>query len=141
MRIFIGVLLLIHGLITVAQAKTGFAPGTGTANPAWLSWWPVNLGQSWLIKQPALTKTAFGTISGILWVGAGLCLIGAASGLFGFILPTQSWRLLAGIGAAVSLILFVFYAHPLYLVGIGANLAILLVLLWAKWPSPALLGS
>ena len=50
-------------------------------------------------------------------------------------------RLLAGLGAVISLVLFVFYVHPLYAVGIGANIAILVSLLWLKWPSPDVLGS
>lgn len=141
MRIIVVILLLIHGLITSAQAQTGFKPSEGVANPSWLSWWPVNLGQSWLFKQLGLAKSTVGTVAGILWISAGLCLIAAALGLFGFIIPTNLWRLLAGLGAILSLVLFVFYAHPFYIIGIGANLAVLLVLLWAKWPTPEMLGS
>lgn len=141
MRITVALLLLVHGLITTAQAGSGFNHSEGVANPSWLSWWPVNPGQSWLLKLLGLTKPILGTLAGILWIIAGLCLISAALGLFGFIIPTNSWRLLAGLGAAISLVLFMFYAHPLYVVGIGANLAILLVLLWAKWPTPEMLGS
>lgn len=140
MRIVIIVLLLIHGLITAAQSGAGFNPSAGVPNPAWLSGWPVNLGQSWLLEQLGLSKSALSTVAGVLWLAAGLCLVGAALGLMGFIIPTGSWRLLAGIGAGLSLVLFVVYAHPFFAVGIGANLAILLVLLWAKWP-PDVLGS
>lgn len=141
MRIIIGILLLLHGLITSAQAQSGFKPSEGVANPGWLSWWPVNLGQSWLLRQLGLEKSFVGSFTGILWLIAGLCLVAAALGLFGFVVPSQIWRLLAGTGAIISLILFVIYAHPFYLVGFGANLAILIILLWAKWPSPVLLGS
>ena len=141
MRIIVVILLLIHGLITSAQAQTGFNPSGAIANPSWLSWWPVNLGQSWLFKQFGLEKSVVGTLAGILWISAGLCLIAAALGLFGFIVPTNLWRLLAGIGAILSLVLFIFYAHPFYVIGIGANTAVLLVLLWAKWPAPEMLGS
>lgn len=141
MRIAVMILLLIHGLITAAQAGASFKPTEGVANPNWLSWWPVNLGQSWLFKQLGLEKSIVGIFAGILWIGAGLCLVAAALGLFGFIIPISSWRLLAGLGAIVSLVLFILYAHPFYIVGIGANLAVLLVLLWAKWPTPELLGS
>jgi hypothetical protein len=88
-----------------------------------------------------LEKSPLGILAGLLWLIAGISLIAAVLGLFGFIIPTAWWRLLAGIGAAVSLFLFIFYAHPFFAVGIGANLAILLVLLWVKWPSPDVLGS
>jgi hypothetical protein len=141
MRIFVAILLLVHGLITSAQARTGFNPSEGAANPGWLSWWPVNLGQSWVFKQVGPGRSIPGTLAGVLWLVAGLCLIAAALGLFGFIIPATLWRLLAGIGAGLSLVVFVFYAHPFYAVGIGANLAVLLVLLWAQWPTPEMLGS
>jgi len=141
MRILVMILLLIHGLITAAQAGAGFKPSEGVANPSWLSWWPVNLGQSWLFKQLGLEKSIVGIFAGILWIGAGLCLVAAALGLFGFIIPINLWRLLAGLGAIISLVLFIFYVHPFYIIGIGANLAVLLVLLWAKWPTPEMLGS
>ncbi len=141
MRIIVVILLLIHGLITSAQAQTGFNPSKGVANPSWLSWWPVNLGQSWLFKQLGLAKSVVGTFAGILWISAGLCLIAAALGLLGFIIPTNLWRLFAGLGAILSLVLFIFYAHPFYIIGMGANLAVLLVLLWVKWPTPEMLGS
>jgi hypothetical protein len=68
-------------------------------------------------------------------------LIAAALGLFGLIVPAPWWRALAGAGAVTSLVLFILYAHPLYAIGIGANIAILLVLLWLKWPSLGALGS
>jgi hypothetical protein len=141
MRIFVAAILLIHGLITTMQSQTGFKPSAGTANPVWLNWWPVNLGQSWILEHFGLAKSIASTLAGVLWIGAGICLIASALGLFGFIVPTNLWRLLAGIGAILSLALFIFYAHPLYAIGIGANLAIVLVLLWAKWPTPEMLGS
>ena len=135
MRILVAILLLVHGLITAAQAQSGFKPSEGVANPAWLSWWPANMGQSWLFRQLGESKSIAGTVAGVVWLCAGLSLIAAALGLLGFIVPTHLWRLLAGIGAILSLVVFVVYAHPFYVVGIGANLAILIVLLWAKWPA------
>ena len=141
MRIIVSILLLVHGLITSVQAGTGFSPSEGVANPSWLSWWPVNLGQSWFLKHFGLTQPVLGTLAGILWIIAGISLIAASLGLFGFIIPTSLWRFLAGLGAGIPLVLFVFYAHPMYAVGIGANLAVLLFLLWAKWLTPEMLGS
>jgi len=82
-----------------------------------------------------IEKSPVGALAGLLWLAAGLALIASGLGLFGFIIPTGWWRILAGSGAAVSLLLFFFYAHPLYAVGIVANLAILLILLWANYPS------
>ncbi len=140
MRVFVAILLLVHGLITMAQAKAGFQPSAGAANPTWLNWWPVNPGQSWLLDHFKSPKSAISTVAGVLWLVAGICLIAAALGLFKFIVPINLWRLFAGIGAIISLVLFIFYAHPFFVVGIAANLAILVILLWVKWPSQQILG-
>jgi hypothetical protein len=99
------------------------------------------MGQSWLLSHLGLERSFLGTLAGLLWLISGVALIAAASGLFGFIVPTLWWRPLAGAGALISLLLFIIYLHPLYAIGIGANIAILVVLLWAKWPSPEVLGS
>jgi hypothetical protein len=141
MRIVVGALLILHGLITVAQSGGSFNPTGGLPNPKWLSWWPIPMGQSWLLARLGLESSFLGTLAGLLWLVSGAALIAAALGLFGFIIPTPWWRALAGVGAVISLLLFIIYAHPLYTIGIGANIAILLVLLWAKWPSPEILGS
>jgi hypothetical protein len=141
MRIVIAVLLVIHGLITASQAAGSFKPTGGVPNPSWLSWWPTPLGQSWILARVGAERSVLGFLAGLLWVIAAACIIGAALGLLGFIVPTAWWRPLAGAGAIISLVLFMVYAHPLYAVGIGADVAILLVLLWLKWPSPAMLGS
>lgn len=135
MRIFVGILLLLHGLITMAQSGGSFKPTTGPVNPAWLNWWPAQLGQSWLFPRLGLEQSVGGTLAGLLWLAAGAALAAAGLGLLGFIIPTAWWRVLAGVGAGLSLLLFIVYAHPFFAVGIGANLAILLVLLWARWPS------
>ena len=98
------------------------------------------MGQSWLLSRLGLEKSFLGTLTGLLWLISGVALIAAALGLFGLIVPTLWWRSLAGAGAVISLLLFIIYVHPLYAIGIGANIAVLLVLLWAKWPSPEVLG-
>lgn len=79
-----------------------------------------------------MTKTVVSTMTGGFWLIAGFCIIVAALGLFGFMVPATFWRQLAGIGAIIYLIPFNFYAHPHYAIGIGANIAIIVVLLWGK---------
>jgi hypothetical protein len=141
MKTVVGILLILHGLITAAQSGGSFNPTGGVPNPKWLSWWPIPLGQSWILARQGLESSFLGTLAGLLWLISGAALIAAALGLFGVIVPTPWWRALAGVGAVISLLLFIIYAHPLYAIGIGANIAILLVLLWAKWPSFEVLGS
>jgi hypothetical protein len=139
-KILVGLLLGLHGLITALQSTGSFNSTGGSPNPKWLSWWPTNLGESWLFSRLGLEKSLVGTLAGLVWLISGAALIAAALGLFGFIVPSPWWRLLAGVGAVLSLFLFIFYAHPLFALGIGANLAVLIVLLWAKWPSAGVLG-
>ena len=141
MRIVVGVLLIIHGLITALQASGSFNPTGGTPNPKWVSWWPTALGQSWLLARLGLERSWVGALAGVLWLISAAGLIAAALGLFGLIVPAPWWRTLAGAGAVTSLVLFILYAHPLYAIGIGANIAILLVLLWLKWPPLGAFGS
>lgn len=141
MKSVIGVLLAVHGLINAFQSIGSFKPTGGIPNPNWLGWWPVAMGQSWLLARLGIEFSFAGMLAGILWLAAGATLIAAGLGLFGFLIPATWWRPLAGIGAALSLLMLILYANPMYLVGIGANLAILIVLLWAQWPSAEVLGA
>ncbi len=140
MKIVIGILLVAHGFINAMQSSGSFKPTGGIANPGWLNWWPVPMGQSWLLARLGIERSFAGTLAGILWLAAGAALIAAGLGLFRFVIPTAWWRPLAGIGAGLSLLMLILYANPMYAVGIGANLAVLIVLLWAQWPSPEVLG-
>ena len=143
MKTIVAVLLILHGLITVAIAGGSFnRTAPGVPNPASLSWWPVPMGRSWLLSM--MGERASGLIApviGVIWLLGGVAIVAAGMGLLGFIVPVAYWRLLAGLGAALSLIAALLYAHPYYAVGIVADLAILVVLLWAKWPSVRVLGS
>jgi hypothetical protein len=109
MRIVIIVLFLVHGLITASQARGSFNPGASTPNPQWLNWWPTVLGRSWFLARFGLEKSFIGTLAGVLWLIAAACLIAAALGLLGFIVPVGWWRILAGIGATLSLLLLALY--------------------------------
>lgn len=135
MKTLVGILLILHGLITTMQSGGSFNPTGNVANPKWLEWWPTALGQSWLLARLGLEKSAAATFAGLLWLVSGAALIAAGLGVFGFIVPSPWWRLLAGVGAALSLLLFLLYAHPFFLIGVGASMAVLIVLLWLKWPA------
>ena len=141
MKIVTVVLLILHGLICAAQAVGSFSSSEGVSNPNWLNWWPTSLGKSWLLSQMGTGQSLFTFIVGVLGLVSGVCIIAAGLGLLGFVIPFHWWRPLAGAGAALLLIYFAIYAHPFFAVGIGANIAILVILLWIGWPSIDVLGS
>jgi hypothetical protein len=118
MQILFGLLIAAHGLITL-----GIGAGT-IANPKGVpvlgtDWFPVALGQSWLLGGDAAR------IGGVLWIIAGVGLIATSVAVLGFGLPTSAWQTLGLVSAAVALLTLALYFHPYYLVGIVANLAIL----------------
>lgn len=113
LRFIIAAILIVHRLIVSAQSIGGFKPGAGVANPAWLNWWPTVLGQSWLLARLDLEK-ALSWVSSILWLVGGLLLLAAGLSIFGFIIPQGYWRVLAVVGAAISLFLLLVYLHPFF---------------------------
>jgi hypothetical protein len=133
MRILFGILLLLHGFIVCAQSSVSFKPVGGTPNPAWMAWFPVNLGQSWLFAKTAMEQAARVKVFGILWLVAGIALILAALGVLHFIIPLAWWRIFALIGAQLSLLMLLLYFHPFYLIGFSASLILLIAILSKSW--------
>jgi hypothetical protein len=144
MRLLIGVLLIVHGLIVAAQSTGSFKPAAGPVgleNPASVSWWPTRLGQSWLLSGIGLERSPLVGVGGVLWLMGGIALVAAGLGALGLLIPSVWWRDLAVAGAVISLIMLAIYLHPLYTIGIGADVVVLVVLLWAHWPPPELIGA
>ena len=95
MKILIAVLLIVHGLIVTAQSSGSFKPVTGpigVENPSWVSWWPTQLGQSWLLSYLGLEKSPIVVIGGVLWLISGIALVAAGLGVIGFFIPIELWR-------------------------------------------------
>ena len=138
--LLIAAVLILHGLIVAAQSAGSFGPtpSSGLQNPAWVSWWPTNLGRSWLLSWLGLERTPITWIGGLLWLAGGIALVAAGLGVFGFVIPTDWWRGLAIAGAAISLFMLVVYLHPIAILGTGLSVVILVALLWARWPSASL---
>lgn len=140
MKIVFGILLLLHGFIVAAQSSGSFKPTSGAANPAWMTWFPVNLGQSWLFTKLNIASSAGVKALGVVWLIAGVALMLAALGVFGFLVPASWWRILALAGAVLSLVLLTLYFHPFYLVGFGASLLLLIALVSKNWGVLAQIG-
>ena len=141
MKILISVLLIIHGLIVAGQSAGNFGSTIPNElqNPAFVSWWPINMGRSWLFSWLGLDKTlAVYRIGGLLWFAGGIALVAAGLGVLGFVIPTEWWRDLAVGGAAISLFMLILFFHPVTIIGTASSLAVLIALLWAKWPPTSL---
>jgi hypothetical protein len=137
MRILIGLLLIVHGLIVAGQA----VPGSWIQNPAWLQWWPTALGQSWLLHTLRLEHAPWTWLAGGAWLLGGALLVSAGLAALGIVVPLELWRWLAVAGATVSLIMLLAYWHPLITLGFLLSTSILVVLGWAQWPPQQLMGA
>jgi hypothetical protein len=128
----VAVFLVAHGLITAAIGfGTVTGPGSAAmATPSWMAWWPGSFGRSWLLEALDVGNGPT-VLGGLLWLVAGLALVAGGLGWFGVSgLHEMRITLLVG-GAALSLLALALYFHPFFLVAVGINLAIL-VLLWGR---------
>jgi hypothetical protein len=118
-------ILVVHGLITTSIGFGGVTNPTApsTALPAWFGWWPGPFGRSWLFDTLQLGSGA-AVAGGILWLVAGLAIIGAGLGWFGVPALAGVWQTLALGGAVLGLAALALYFHPIYLVAIAINVAI-----------------
>lgn len=140
-KLIIAILLILHGLIVAGQSAGSFGPSipNEVQNPSFVKWWPINMGRSWLFSWLGLDKTLIVyRVTGLLWLAGGVALIAAGLGVLGFIVPPEWWRDLAIAGAAISLLMLALYFHPLTIIGTASSLAVLIALLWARWPPPSL---
>ncbi len=142
LKYLIAATLVIHGFIVSAQSGGNFGSGkTQIANPSWLSWFPITLGRSWFLTAFKLEGTLVEKFFGLLWLASGLCIVAAAFGVLGFIIPRELWRTLAIYGASGSLVMLLLYFHPFFLMGILVDVAILVTLLLTKWLPETLIGA
>ena len=143
LRIIIAGVLAFHGVghamgIIPALQLRFFQNQTG----AWAQNWS---SHSWLMT-PLLGDTASRIISIILFAVPLIGFTAAALGLMGWLVPHEWWRTLAIGSAVISLVaLALFWNAFIYLfphkVGaIAVNVAVLVGLLWANWPSEADIG-
>ena len=120
MHILFGILLILHGLITLAISAGSFAPQA--FEPGLAAVVAIQLGQSWIFP-------GMGWPGGVIWLVSGLLLLGAGLGFFGFLVPVAWWIPLAIAGAIVGLVALILYFHPYYVLAVLLNVGILWVAL------------
>lgn len=76
MQVLLGILVLVHGLITTAIGAGSISNPRGVAVPG-TDWYPVALGQSWMLQGDA-AKFGAG-----LWLIAGIGLIATSAAILG----------------------------------------------------------
>ncbi len=142
LKYLIAVILIGHGFIVSAQSAGNFSSGNSQiTNPSWLNWFPMTLGRSWFLTVLKLEGTLVDKIFGLIWLASGLCIVAAALGILGFIVPRELWQTLAIYGASGSLIMLLLYFHPFFIIGILVDVAILATLLWTDWLPKTLMGA
>ena len=128
----VGAFLVIHGLITamigVGTVTSPNAPAMTL--PGWLAWWPGQLGRSWLIDGLGL-GSGVSIVGGAVWLVAGGALVAAGLGWLGVAGVRDVWQPLALVGGVVGLVALGLYFHPLYLLAVAIDVAIV-VLLWGR---------
>lgn len=128
----VGGFLILHGLITTIIGVGGVTKPDAPALvlPAWFGWWPGPFGRSWLVDGLNLGSGA-AMVGGLLWLVAGLSLIGAGLGFMGVGPLRDQWPLLALAGGSVGLVALALYFHPIYVIAVLINV-VLVALVWGR---------
>ena len=143
LRMIIAGVLAFHGVghamgIIPALQLRFFQNQTGAWAQIWSSY-------SWSLT-PLLGDAISRILAVILFAVPLIGFLGAALGLMGWLVPHEWWQMLAIVSAVISLMaLALFWNAFIYLfphkVGaIAVNVAVLVGLLWANWPSEADIG-
>jgi hypothetical protein len=132
----VGGFVVLHGLITTMIGIRGVTAPEAPATPIpMFNWWPGPFGRSWLLD--GLNVGTGGAVAGsLVWLIAGVALVGAGLGFLGLPVLRDQWPLLAVAGASVGLVALAMYFHPIYLLAIGIDVA-LIMLLWERVAAPA----
>ena len=134
LRILIGVLLLlhgvIHGILAVVPNPEADKPVAATFFSEWAAPWLRGL----------LSGGALQVIALVLAVVAGLGFIAAGLAMFDVLLPHEWWRALAVAASVVSLVLCVLFWNTYLIVGPVVAIAIIVVVGLLRWPTEAMLG-
>lgn len=139
----IALVLLLHGIghvMGVIPALRFF--DSERASSEWLRNWN---SHSWLLTD-LLGEGSARAICFVLYAAAAIGFVMAALALPGWLVPHDWWRALAIAASLVSLAALALYWEALiflfpHKIGcIGVDVAVLACLLWAAWPTEAVLG-
>ncbi len=123
-----------HGGALGALVWIRLRPGSNTGG--WLG------ARSWL--APSLPADTATTLAGMFWILSLVGFVAAALAFWGIAVPAEAWRPLAVVAAIVSLLGIVLFigTWPTFntLAAVGVNVAVLVALVWLRWPPQPMFG-
>ena len=122
----LGTLILGHGLVHGLYLVPPPDPPAGGPGPRW----PFDLGRSWLVALAGdrRGRRIAGLLIGVVIVASILAALATVG-----ILPVAWWSMLLVVAAVASLVLIVLAFDPQLLLGIGIDVALLVVVLTGSW--------
>jgi len=138
LRWVVGGVLMLHGLghggAVAALAWINGRPGTDTG--AW------SAARAWAV--PSLGADSATLIASAFWIVSLAGFAVAALSFWGVLVPVEWWRPMAVAAALVSIVgIVVFFGTwPTFntLAALGVNAAVLVAVLWLRWPPEATFG-
>lgn len=127
--LLVGVFFIAHGLIHILYVVP--APDEN---------WPFDLSHSWLLTRLGLGERVLRRLGTVLWIAAMAGFVLAGLGVFGIPLLKHVWRPVAAVSSVVSFLLIGFFWHRSFVFALLINAAIFVALVWAQWPSVAMIG-
>jgi hypothetical protein len=130
LRLMTGAFLILHGLIHLGAAVD---PRPGASGEGL---WTFSTTDTWPLRGPGPQAPRPVGIALFVLAPVGFVLAG-----LGELIGLGAWRVVAVASALDSLLLLILFWHRLLEVGVLLNVAILVALLWARWPPAELVGS
>ena len=138
LRWVVGGVLMVHGLghggalaaLAWIQARAGSETGAWSPAGAW--------------PMPTLNADTATVLASAFWIASLVGFVVAALSFWGIFVPADWWRPVGVVTAAVSLsgIVLFFGTWPMFntLAALGVNVAVLVAVLWLRWPPQATFG-
>ena len=136
MKIIIALFFIAHGLVHAGLAAAPNPDDPDARAGAFFT----SPERSWLFHRSSFGKNIVQWIGIILVAFATIGFVLAGLGVFGVPGLEDLWRSIAVISSIFSLVLLVLFWHPLLILGVLIDTAIIVSLVWISWPSPDLLG-
>jgi len=137
LKIVLAIFLIAHGLVHTILT---LAPNPSDPDAKPVAFFTA-MERSWLLPQLGLNASTVRWTGIILVSFSTLGFILAGLGVLGVGGLNMIWRTVAVVSATVSLLLLILFWHPWIIIGVLVDIAVLITLLWAKWPQADLIGS